>query len=921
MTRYAAAAASAVLALLSSLAVRAEEGAPERTAQILGIEEYRMANGLKVLLYPDATAPKVTVNLTVLVGSVHEGAGEMGMAHVFEHVLFHSVEGFPDIAKTLKELGANYNGTTWFDRTNYFETLNATDENLETAIRLEAGRLGGAKIDAGDLEREGKIVESEFDIGSSNPQRLVVMGMFGAMFDFHAYSREPIGTIEDFKSLKVDNILAFYRKYYRPDNAMLIVTGKFETARALEMVKKHFGPLQGSGAGRPGYTTREPASLGERRYTIRKPGEAHVVLVGYRLPGSTHPDAAIADVYSQMLSSGTSGPLYERVVAKGLAGTAGCGTMSLRYATPFFVLATVPKEKDPEAVEAAILDLLEKQAASLSGDDFERARNEIERDFDDLFNSPERLSMALSEAESWGSWKLLLARREQTKAITLDQVKAFAAKYIRLENRVVGRFTPDDDAGAVKIEPEPDPSTHDALVSKLPATSKKVKEFEYTAASVQSALKWIAVGPAQVGVVRKEVKGDRIHLQLNVPLAGRKEVFPSDSAGEALADLMTERTKALSKDDLKKKLAAMKTEIGVSISIDALSVSIQTTKESFAEAIAIAGEMLRTPFIEEQSLKELVRRTKDQINAMRDEPQVIFQQTVPTIFFAEGDPRRGRTPDEQIAGLEKLAVEDLMAFHRRFLGAEGMVGGLVGDLDPKDVEAALKPVLGDWKAEKAGVRESNDAVEALLRTEVKVETPGKPSAFTVLLQPIRLSVLAPDYLAIVAAANALFEDQMAARIPRKVRGEKALSYATGGNVVADFRGDFGMVILYSMTKPENAGKALEIIRAELAEALKSGVTADELAAFKKSRANQVAQGRADDGRLAGTIVQLRIAGKDFGFWTELDTAAEKLTLDEVNAALRKYIDPSKMALVQVGDFAGGGKKKKKEKNGDGQDGK
>ncbi|MEK7469561.1 MAG: pitrilysin family protein [Planctomycetota bacterium] len=908
MTRIAIAAA----VVLSALAARAEEAAPERTAQILGIEEYRMPNGLRVVLFPDPNKPKVTVNLTVLVGSVHEGAGEMGMAHVFEHVLFHAVEGIPDIAGKLKELGADYNGTTWFDRTNFFETVSATDENLEFAIRLEAGRLGGAILNADDLEKEGKIVESEFDIGSSNPSRLVVMGMFGAMYDFHAYSREPIGTIEDFKSLRIENILPFYKKYYRPDNAVLFVTGKFETATALELVNKHFGPLKGSGENRPGYTTREPASSGERRYTVRKPGEAHVILAGYRIPGSSHPDAAIADVFAQMLVSGNSGPLHDAVVAKGLAGSVSASTISLRYASPFFVMATVPKDKDADACEAAILNLIENKAASLDEDDLERAQSEMEKGFDDLFNNPQSLAFALSEAESWGSWKLLLARREQTKGVTIEEVHAFAAKYIRLENRVVGRFMPDSEAVGVKLETEPAPSKYDMLLSKLPAMSKKVKVFDYSSANVMSKLQWLDVGPVKVGLVRKETVGDRVHLQFTVPLAGRKIVYPTAVAGEALSELITEKTATLSKDELKSKLAGMMTEIGLGISIEGASISISTTKASLPEALKLAREMLRSPLIDEASLQEYVRRTKDQIKASRDEPQVLLQQTVPTMILAQGDPRLPRTFDEVIAELDKLTVEAVLAFHKEFLGADGMVGGIVGDVDPKDVDALLKPIVGDWKAAKPGVQETNEAVEKLLKNEARLETPGKPSAISVMIQPIRLSIASADYSAIQAASSALFQDGMASRIPNKVRVEKALSYATGGMVIADLKGDFGMVLLYTMTKPENAGKALDLIRTELVEALKTGVTEEELATFKKGYANQVSQARADDARLAGTIVTLKVAGKDFTLWNKLDEASANLTLEDVNAALRKYVDPSKMGTIQVGDFEGKKKKKGKE---------
>jgi zinc protease len=446
------------------------------------------------------------------------------------------------------------------------------------------------------------------------------------------------------------------------------------------------------------------------------------------------------------------------------------------------------------------------------------------------------------------------------------------------------------------------------LLSKLPATMKQVKEFDYSAANVASKLQWVDVGPVKVGLVRKETKGDRVHVQFSVPLAGRKIVYPTAVAGDALSELMTEKTASLSKDALKSKLASMMTEIGVGISIESMSISITTTKASLAEALKIAREMLRTPVIDEVALQDYIRRSKDQINASRDEPQVLMQQKVPAMFLAEGDPRRPRSFDQVLAELDKLTVEAVLAFHREFLGADGMVGGIVGDVDPKDVEALFKPILADWKAAKPGVQEPNEGVDKLLSTEARIETPGKPSAISVMIQPIRLSVGSPDYSAVQAASSALFQDAMASRIPKKVRVEKALSYATGGMVVADLKGDFGMVILYTMTKPENSAKALELIRTELQEALKTGVTAEELATFKKGYANQVAQSRADDARLAGSIVTLKVAGKDFSLWNKLDEEAAKLTLDDVNAALRKYVDPSKMGTIQVGDFEG----KKKE---------
>lgn len=227
------------------------------TAKLLGIEEYTLPNGFRAVLAPDPSKPTFTINLTVLVGSVHEGAGEAGMAHVFEHILFRSLEGFPDVKKTLNDLGAECNGTTWFDRTNFYATVASSDANLEMMIRLEAARLGRAALHEDDLVKEGRIVESEFEMRNTDPQSLMMQGMLGCMYGFHPYSREPIGTVEDFRSLRMGNIRAFYKRNYTPDNAVLFLTGSFDPEKALELIRTHFGAFK-RGRGRTAYVTREP---------------------------------------------------------------------------------------------------------------------------------------------------------------------------------------------------------------------------------------------------------------------------------------------------------------------------------------------------------------------------------------------------------------------------------------------------------------------------------------------------------------------------------------------------------------------------------------------------------------------------------------------------------------------------------------
>src|SRR3954454_21882339 len=205
-----------------------------------GITEYQLDNGLRVLLYPDPSRAKVTVNMTVLVGSRHEGYGETGMAHLLEHMVFKGTPTHPAVPKALQEHGAQWNGTTSSDRTNYFETMPANDENLEFGIALEADRLVNSNVKKEDLDSEMTVVRNEFERSENSPAGVLGKRISAVAYDFHNYGKPTIGNRIDIERVPIDNLKAFYRKFYQPDNAVLVVAGQFEEKRALELVQKYF---------------------------------------------------------------------------------------------------------------------------------------------------------------------------------------------------------------------------------------------------------------------------------------------------------------------------------------------------------------------------------------------------------------------------------------------------------------------------------------------------------------------------------------------------------------------------------------------------------------------------------------------------------------------------------------------------------
>jgi zinc protease len=342
-----------LMATLASLLLFSQPGIadnkmPTKIGSIEGINEYVLENGMKVLLFADKTQPKVTVNCTIFVGSRHEGYGETGMAHLLEHMVFKGTDMHPNIPAALRDRGANFNGTTWLDRTNYYETLPASDDNLEFAIRLEADRMVNSKILDEELQKEFTVVRSEFERGENSPSRVLQQRMFSAAYQWHNYGNSTIGNRSDIERVPIDNLRAFYRRYYRPDNAMLIVAGRFEEAKALEYAQKHFGTIAKPETPINRTYTTEPAQDGDRITLVRRVGDSQMVGTMYHVPAGGDPEFAAVDLLANILTDQPSGRLYKALVESKKATSVSGGAFGLHDPGVMNFMAQVPKEKSIE---------------------------------------------------------------------------------------------------------------------------------------------------------------------------------------------------------------------------------------------------------------------------------------------------------------------------------------------------------------------------------------------------------------------------------------------------------------------------------------------------------------------------------------------------------------------------------------------
>jgi zinc protease len=358
---------------------------PKFVSNTEGLKEYTLSNGMKVVLIPDASQSNMVVNIIYNVGSKHEGYGEKGMAHLLEHMLFKSTKKLGDIKKQLSDKGGDANGTTWYDRTNYYEVFPSSDENLKWALEMEADRMINATILQTDLDKEFSVVRNEFEIGENSPGSILMERIVSTAYLWHNYGNSTIGSKEDIERVKAPTLRKFYEKHYQPDNATLVVAGKFDEKQALNYISQYFSVIPRPSRVLDQTYTVEPPQDGERFVELKRSGDSKIVGALYHTAPYADKDYAALDALSEILTSDPSGYLYKAMIDSHKAASIYSYQPTVRDAAYMYFGLEVPADKDVKAVENDFRGELEKVSAiKYTEQDVARAKAKILKQYHQL---------------------------------------------------------------------------------------------------------------------------------------------------------------------------------------------------------------------------------------------------------------------------------------------------------------------------------------------------------------------------------------------------------------------------------------------------------------------------------------------------------------------------------------------------------
>lgn len=899
-----------VVAILLFTAVNFAQILPpgvQKVVSIEGVSEYAYPNGLHVLLFPDNSKPKITVNIVYRVGSRNEGYGETGMAHLLEHMCFKSTTSGRVIFSDLTDRagGGNFNGTTSYDRTMYFEIVNAGDENLRWALGLEADRMVNMTMLKKDLVTEMPVVRNEMEAGENSPQNVLEERVLAAAYNFHNYGKTVIGNRTDVERVPIANLAAFYRKYYQPDDADLIIAGQFDESKALGMVADTLGKIPRPDRVLTQPYTMEPTQEGEREVVLRRVGNLQVVIAVYHIPAALHPDMAPLQVMAEILGAQQTGRLYKALIDTGKAA------QTFMYANdlydPGFTLAYAELKPDQsiDDVRRIILKNLEDFAADPpTQEEVDRAKGRILKNIELSLTNSQSVGMMLANSVGDGDWRDLFLNRDEVARVTPADVIRVAKTYLKSSNRTLGEFIP---------TAAPDR----AVIPSTPAIAERFKDYKGGAPIQEGEVFDPTPQNIEARVVRatlpngiklvmfpKKTRGGMVTALINIRFGDEKALFGHTTAGEMAGALLMRGTKSKNRQQIQDETDRLKAQINMSGGVSSASASIRTMETNLPDSLRLVRELFRESTFPEAEFEAVRLQRIESAESQKTEPTALASIALGRHLNAQykrGDTRYVETLDERIEDLKAVKIDEVRNFYEKFYGpGEGEIV-ISGQFDPAQMRKLAGELFGDWKSPVRYQRITRmyQAAEAV---NDKIETPDKQNALFLAGAPMKITDEDPDYAALVIGGM-IFGGTPESRLFQRIRVKDGLSYGAGASFSMPAKDDGGNLTSYAIAAPQNMPKLEADFNDELARGLKDGFTADEVQKAKKMWSDQQAVSRADEGSIARILAEDERWGRTMLTWDEKrDAAVSALTPEQVNAAFKSHVEPLAVSIVKGGDF-------------------
>lgn len=899
--------------------------APQAGPAVEGVSSFTLANGMQLLLVPDQSQTSTLVTVNYRVGSRDELYGESGSAHLLEHMLFLGTPKVPNPRDEFRKRGMNQNATTWDDRTIFYESFASGDcpasakpcmSNLEWSLMMEADRMVNASVSPQSLAKEMTVVRNELERGENSPGNVLQQRLKAVAFRYNKYREPTIGNRSDVEHVDLDRLRALYKRYYRPDNATVTIAGNFDRGQVLQWVQKYFGTVAKPKGDIERRRSTEPAQDGERSVTLRRPGDVPFILTDYHVPSCTHPDYAPLAVLAYLIGNNADGRIQKNLVEPKIAQGGGANVDCLADPGLFQASLVLPKDGDMDSVERKFDSLLENDLlGSIKDDEIARAIDAYANGSRNAMNNVFNLAGMVGSGATQGDWRLPFFLRDELAAVKPADVRRVAAQYLKAANRTQGRFIPTERNEAVDVAQAPDV----AMLLKDYHGHAAVAEGEKFDASIANIKSRMVTGTLPNGLkyalLPRKLRGEKIYINLNARFGDISALMGLETTGGALDDLLGEATLEHDKVSLRAAINQLKSTVHFDAGPQGITASLNTERGQLEPALSLMREMLRQPAFAQSDFDVLKGRMLENLETSRKttDPDKLASRAISKHFTGQwpvGDLRHYMTFDEEQREVSQLTLDAAKSFYDRFYGvSEGEVM-VIGDFDAEPMKAMLAKLFGDWRG-KAPYQYAPKPYMDVKPAYFRINTADRANAVYTARANLEIGHDAPDRLA-AEVANSLLGSGDKSRLFQRIRTQEGLSYGIYSSVAFGRVDKWGSWRINGTFAPENREKVETLVKEEIERARRDGFTQQELDDLKTGWLQNMNARRASEGYELGMMERLLHWDEPLERDTQEIDNLQKLTLAQVNDALRKHFDPSRLTVAVAGNFNGSAAAPKKD---------
>jgi zinc protease len=894
--------------LLFTLSFRAAAGAAAAGKSApswpqIRFEKYTLPNGLEVILSEDHRLPLVAVNLWYHVGPMYEKPGRTGFAHLFEHMMFQGSKNVGEKAhfKYLEAAGASdINGTTDFDRTNYFETL--PSNQLELALWLESDRMGFLleTLDGPKLANQRDVVRNERRQSTENaPYGLPEEVMFQALYPApHPYHGVVIGSHADIEAADLNDVRQFFRQYYTPNNASIAIVGDFDPATAKQMVEKYFGPIP-SGPPVPPVTAKTEAITQEKRLRVSDEVELPRVYMLWITPPYFEPGDADADMLAHILGSGKSSRLYKKLVYElQIAQDVDSQRYPLKLGSALFLEATCKPGVTPETVEQAInQELARLRKDGPTPQEVAMARNSIQsalvfrlQRMGSVANLLNQYNQFLGDPGKF-QWDL-----ERYDAVSAASLKRFAAGTLSDHSRVVMYAV-----RGKKVIDDPPKKTEPEKASNVASLNIPNQQWRRTAPSPGPLSQLNLPAPKQFTLSN----GLSVLLteQHNLPIVAARLVAlggagdnPADKPGLAgfTARMLTEGTQTRSALQMADDLAQIGAVLESQSNSDESTVSSEVLKRNLNPDFELLSDSVLHPAFHQKDVERIRSQRATELLQINDEPQSLAFRVATRLLY--GDTSYGFPELGTDASIKSTTGPDLEKFWSRDYVPKNSALVLAGDLTESEARTLAEKYFGGW----SGSGERSPVPQIHAQPSQSIYLVDKSGSAQSMLAAVTLGAprATPDYAAL-EVANAALGGLFSSRVNMNLREKHGYTY--GAFSFFNYHRAAGPFYVISSVRTDTTSDALREMFKEIDGMQTSPLSAEELKLAKDATARSLAGLFETMRATVGTTSGLFTYDLPLDFYTTLPFKVDAVTTPDVEQVAKQYFVPGRMFVVVVGD--------------------